>query len=205
MNFLTTIKKSPLLAYRHYVGKKLFDLLSLMYEHGDYLLLKNKKLFRGRKRILGTEKYEENQMWEPPFGISSHGRYNIIGTSVLYLTDDIKYVPYEVNLSSEEELDIATVKITQQIKILDLSNFMGDFGRFLSESPHDLKTLKFEYLLSNYISDCCKEIGFNGIKYKGVKKGDYNNYALINFDKKNELEIIAVANVNVGIRYRILE
>ncbi|MEK5398422.1 hypothetical protein [Paenibacillus sp. FSL K6-2859] len=205
VNFLTTIKKSPLLAYRHYVGVKLFDLLSLMYEHGDYLLLKNKKLFRGRKRMLGTEKYEENQMWEPPFGVSTHGRYNIIGTSVLYLTDDIKYVPYEVNLTSEEELDIATIKITQQLKILDLSNFMGDFGRFLSESPHDLKTLKFEYLLSNYISDCCKEIGFNGIKYMGVKKGNYNNYALINFDKKNELEIVAVDNVKVGIRYRILE
>ncbi|MBR8645135.1 hypothetical protein KEH51_15705 [[Brevibacterium] frigoritolerans] len=59
-----------------------------------------------------------------------------------------------------QELDIATISIKQPLKILDLSEMYGEFGRILSISPSNNNVLKLEYLLTNFIAECCKEIGF---------------------------------------------
>jgi len=202
-NFMALIKKTPMLAFKHSVGEKLYRLLKNMYEEKDYVALDNRKLFRGRKRSVNSARYTSSEMWEPPFGVSSHGRYNIVGTSVLYLTDNKNFVPYEVNFTSDEELDLATLNIKKPLKILDLSNLIGGFGKHLSQSPNDNNVLKLEYLLTNYISECCRQIGFHGVKYKGVKMGNYNNYALINYEKNVDIEIISVDTVDVRIKYEM--
>jgi hypothetical protein len=200
-NFLSYLKKNQMIGFKHPVGQSLHELFSKIYSNGDYLIYEEGELFRGRTRSIGTKPYESSQMWNPPFGVSSHGRYNFVGISVLYLTDNKDYIPYEVNLTHSQELDIATVKIKKPLIILDLSKLMGGFGRYLSQSSNSINALKLEYLLTNYISECCKDIGFHGIKYKGVKEGNYYNYSIINFEKDNELEIVSVKTAEVAIVY----
>ncbi|MEK4083771.1 hypothetical protein [Psychrobacillus sp. FSL K6-1415] len=202
-NFLSSLKKSPMLAFKHSVGQKIYELFSEMYTAGDFISLSNKKLYRGRIRGIGSEIYQPQEMWSPPFGFSTHGRYNLIGTSVLYLTDEKKYIPHELNYTNAQELDIATIEVNEPLKILDLSKFIGDFGKFLSQSSNNTQILKMEYLLTNYISECCKEIGFNGIKYKGIKEGNYNNYAVFKYEKNKQLKISNVISFKVNIEYVI--
>lgn len=31
----------------------------------------------------------DKELWEPPYGVSSHGRYNDIGASVLYCSNNL--------------------------------------------------------------------------------------------------------------------
>ncbi|QWG75806.1 RES domain-containing protein [Bacillus mycoides] len=168
-NFLSYLKKNPMLALKHSVGKRLYELFFAMYNREDYIVLEDEVLYRGGTKGIGNQVYQPPEMWSPPFGISSHGRYNIVGTSVLYLADDKAFVPYELNYINHQELDKATMEVINPMKILDLSNLMGDFGEKLSQSLYNTNVLKLEYLLTNYISECCREIGFNGIKCKGVK------------------------------------
>jgi len=144
-------------------------------------------------------------MWEPPFGVSSHGRYNVVGTSVLYLTDNKEIIPYEINYGSNQELDIALFNVKKPLKILDLSDLLGDFGRYLSQTTNSLNLLKLEYLLTNYISACCIDIGFNGVKYRSVKEGNYNNFVLFNYQKEEDLEIISVETNKVHILYKTIK
>ncbi|WP_394542158.1 hypothetical protein [Priestia aryabhattai] len=202
-NFLSFLKKSPMLALNHLVGKKLYELLSAMYKSMDYITLNNEILYRGRTRNMGSKVYKPQEMWNPPFGVSSHGRYNIVGTSVLYLTDNQNFIPYELHYTTSQELDVATIEVITPIKVLDLSYLIGDFGKFLSQNPQSGNIMKLEYLLTNFISECCKDIGFHGIKYKGVKEGDYNNYAILNYEAGKDLEIKKVETIKIGITYNL--
>ncbi|UHA73448.1 RES domain-containing protein [Paenibacillus sp. 481] len=202
-SFLSFLKKNPLLAYKHPVGARFYELFDAMLKEGDYFTLDiGTQLFRGRTRPIGSKKFERTEIWEPPFGVSSHGRYNIVGTSVLYLSNHKEYIPYEVNYNNDQELDVALFEVKKPLKILDLSNLLGDFGRFLSQSSKDRNILKFEYLLTNYISACCLDVGFNGVKYKGVKEGNYENYALLNYQHGIDLEIISLDTAKIQIQYK---
>ncbi|WP_163071118.1 RES domain-containing protein [Priestia flexa] len=202
-NFLSYLKKNPMLAFKHSVGGKLYDLFSAMYNAQDYIILNNEILFRGRTRIAGSEMYKETDMWSPPFGVSSHGRYNIVGTSVLYLANNKNIIPYELNYVNSQEIDVAAIEVIRPLKILDLSYLIGDFGKFLSQSSHNTNVLKLEYLLTNFISECCREIGFNGIKYRSAKGSDYHNFAFLNFEVNKDLKALYVENLKVTLEYKI--
>lgn len=202
-NFSTFLRKNAMLGFKHYAGQKIYHLFEQMFIEEDYFLLENINLFRGRTRNVGTDKFSASQMWNPPIGVSSHGRYNLVGSSVLYLTDNIDYIPAEVHYMGYQELDIATISILKPLKILDLSKMYGEFGRILSINPSDNNVLKLEYLLTNFIAECCKEIGFQGIKYNGVKKGNYKNYALLNYIKGIDISIDFVETCKVDIAYNL--
>ncbi|MEK5407673.1 RES family NAD+ phosphorylase [Paenibacillus sp. FSL W8-0439] len=206
MSFVSFLKKNPMLGFKHSIGARFYELFEKMFNEGDYITLAPKvQLFRGRTRQIGGEQFKASNMWEPPFGVSSHGRYNIVGTSVLYLTDNKEIIPYEVNYRSDQELDIALFNVKKPLKILDLSDLLGDFGRYLSQTTNDLNLLKFEYLLTNYISACCIDIGFNGVKYRSVKEGKYNNFVLFNYRKEEDLEILSVETNKVHILYKMIK
>ncbi len=206
MNFVSSLKKNPMVAFKHPIGARFYELFEKMFNEGDYITLVPKtQLFRGRTSQIGGEQFKTLNMWEPPFGVSSHGGYNIVGTSVLYLTDNKEIIPYEVNYKSDQELDIALFNIKKPLKILDLSKLLGDFGRYLSQPTNDLNLLKHEYLLTNYISACCIDVGFNGVKYRSIKEGNYNNFVLFNYEKEADLEILSVETNKVHISYNMIK
>lgn len=204
-NFSSFLKRNPMLAFKHSVGKKLYELLSAMFNANDYTVLNNEVFYRGRTRGISSEMYQPSDMWNPPLGVATHGRYNVVGTSVLYLTSDKNFVPQELQYISSQEIDVATIKVEKPLKVLDLSSFIGDFGKFLSQLTHSPNILKPEYLLTNYISECCREIGFNAIKYKGVRDGNYYNCAVLNYEEEKDLKILSVENLKVSISYELTD
>jgi hypothetical protein len=77
----------------------------------------------------------------------------------------------------------------------------GGFNDFFSESNVESKTLKKVYLLTNFIRDCCQNIGYHGVKYKGVGRGSYYNYAFFNFAVAVDINITNVSAYDYDIIY----
>lgn len=89
-DFKEYIIENPLLAFKHPAGQKIYDVLQAHFEERDYIKLKKGQvLFRGRNRKVDVRMFNDSEMWSLPKGVSSHGRYNLIGTSVLYCSDKI--------------------------------------------------------------------------------------------------------------------
>ncbi|MGE7929216.1 hypothetical protein [Lysinibacillus xylanilyticus] len=93
-----------MMAYKHEFSETLFKIVREFYEDKGMLqnVHINYELYRGRKRSKDNTQYNINEMGMPPKGVSSHGRYNLIGTSVLYLTTSKFGIPYEIEPKKNE-------------------------------------------------------------------------------------------------------
>jgi hypothetical protein len=195
-DFRDVIRTQPMLAFRKKTGAAIYNVLKKHYDAGGYDLLKASevKLFRGRTRAVDSSKaYTVEELWTAPLGKSSHGRYNFIGVPVLYVTNQERVIPYEINPSNDQLIDIATLDILKKkLKLFNLGSFDLNFEGFFSEVNEDTNTVKTAYLLPNYIGACCNEIGYDGVMYKGVHSFDqlneYTNYALFNMELNLDLK-----------------
>ncbi|MDZ5713558.1 RES domain-containing protein [Jeotgalibacillus haloalkalitolerans] len=207
-DFIDKITENPMLAYQHKTGVKLYNLLKQIFDKDDIFNLEiGTMIFRGRNRKKDEIKLTSEQLWSPPIGNAGHGRYNLIGLPVLYCSDSTKGIPYELNPINNDYIDVGTFYINSPLKLLDISEiFNEEFGEFIGSVNYESKHFKKGYLFTNFIKDCCATIGFNGIRYKGVGKENYYNYALFNFDKGNELKVSENVNtLNCNISYTIQE
>jgi hypothetical protein len=192
ISFQEYLYESPLLAYRHGTGSKIFDLLNHIYNDNHavvFTIPSGTTIYRGRTRKKDAIKFSREKLWNPPAGESSHGRYNLVGISVLYCCENIEGIPYEIHPIHDEIVDIGEFVVKNDLKILDVTTLFEGFVGFISESNIESKTLKKTYLLTNFIRDCCQAIGYHGVKYKGVGKGDYYNYAFFNFQSAIDIDI----------------
>lgn len=79
-------------------------------------------------------------------------------------------------------MQIVKIKPAKSIKLLDLSGTLLRGKTFLRYLRYSLdgasNRIPREYLIPCFVADCCKEIGFDGIKYYGSK--EYSNYVVWN-------------------------
>src|SRR5699024_11467379 len=147
----------------HPVGKQIFEKINKREMKGISTLKKGMKLYRGRVRSDRKDPYIEKELWNPPKGLSSHGRYNLSGLPALYLADTIEVVLKELNLVKGQYIDIAEFLVIKDCMVFDTRNL--DISIFTSiPSFNDGKHLKEEYMLPNFIAQCLKKCGFNGVK-----------------------------------------
>lgn len=185
--FKVYLSKHPMLAFRHEVGQAIYRTLEKHFAAKAYERLTPEvgTLYRGRTRKRDSKNaYSKDEMWSPPSGLPQHGRYNSVGVPVLYVSDHLESIPYEIHPTHEDVIDIGEFQLQKKEWILfDLGSFDPTFQGFFSEVNEETKTVKQAYLLPNYIGTCCSDIGYHGVKYEGVH-GDrlrYTNYALFNF------------------------
>ncbi|PFK30589.1 hypothetical protein COJ18_27610 [Bacillus cereus] len=205
-DFINKISENPMLAYQHEVGVKLYNLFEKLFNESIFYWLESgTEIFRGRNRKKDENKLSANELWSPPIGNAGHGRYNLIGIPVLYCSDAIKGIPYELNPVSNDYIDIGRFKVNKSLKVLDISIiFNEEFGEYISSVNNESKKLKRGYLFTNFIKDCCASIGFNGIRYKGVGKEEYYNYALFNYARRHDIDVMAnVITLDCEINYLI--
>ncbi len=204
--FVEFLYDKPYLALLHKVGKEIYRVIEQHYKNKNYLVLEvGEKLYRGRTRKKDHSPFEPKDLWNPPKGSTSHGRYNAIGVSVLYCTDSINAIPYEIHPSHDENIDVATFMVEKPLFLFDVSSIFNEkFGDLISSTVLESKEQKKGYLLTNFIRDCCYDVGYHGIKYKGVGKGEYYNFALFNFEKGVELSISDnVVTISPDVSYNI--
>ena len=145
-DFKDYIFLNPLLAYRHEAGIKIFNILKKHYDKEQFTLIKKgTSLYRGRKRKIDAKEHTMEDLWNPGEGIASHGRYNSVGTSVLYCSDTESSIPYEIHTSPDDVVTIAEMFVKSDLKLLDVSALFKGFEGFINPDSLDSKILKKKY------------------------------------------------------------
>ena len=150
--------------------------------------------FSDTKILSGYNKYESK---EPPIGISSHGRNNYMGSSYLYLSDDIYTACAEIIPDPISFISLAKFRITERLRIVDFSK---EYSYAENESDFSIDYLMWllMYIFSNrvnnnyekryyatqYISDLIRKYGFDGLCYNSSMASG-KNYTIFNCNEKN--------------------
>ena len=203
ISFVTYLKKHPLLGLNHPVGRNIYKLLKEHYirKHSS-VLEPGTLLYRGRTISKSHENYSFEELWQPPQSIASHGRFNSVGSSVLYCCNKRDFIAIEINPYHKQDICLAVISVKKKMIMLDIDRLFHQFYGFLKENSEYEGIYNLDYVLTNYIADCCKAIGYNGVVYAGVKDTGYTNYAFINFDKQVDLDIVWIERLDVRIQYQ---
>lgn len=176
--FFAYICNKPTLGAMHETGKKIYRLIGeLKKEH--LTELKNCKLYRGRVLEKDKHPFSENEVRKAPYGVSQQGRFNSAGISAFYLSDSIEGVKTELRKHSRniDSIQLATFSLNENLKLLDISAWNNQFTKYIGYpiNPNgDKQAIQKEYLVANYVADCLKEYGVDGVVYKGGS--GYLNY-----------------------------
>lgn len=171
--FISKLADNKTFAINHPVGKHIYEIIQSWNTFIDF----DCEVFYHARPIEGEEKpyhfYLEQEMLKAPPYISSHGRFNEVGSSCYYFADRKEGAINEIKKhcgSKTHAIEVAEIKPKRSIKMIDLSeaglskrnNFI-DYIR-LAASNNSGK-IKKEYLLPNFVAACCREAGIEGIKY----------------------------------------
>lgn len=179
----------------------LFDKLeqfikSLFAQKNWYALSENRVAFRTRISPIG-KKLSKEQLWEPPYGIASHSRYNDSGMSMLYCANNKEVIKKEITLPCGHNYNIAKIIIHKPMCLFPINNiFGGEFAGLIDEAvPTEQQNINFkqQYIISNIVSAICFQVGYDGIVYCSTKDNISIDYALFcKYEKGKDLEIISI-------------
>lgn len=169
------------MANRTDTGRKIYDIIANWNSLIDF---DRDEFFHARK-VDGDKYFLNQEMLKAPFNVASHGRYNAIGRGVYYFAESQYGAVNEIKKHigrSKSKIQVAEIKprVGRSVRLIDLSGNADKNNIFVD---HQRKTVDIapgavikEYLLPNYVADCCREVGIDGIKYRsGSKKNGYYN------------------------------
>ena len=174
--FLNYLDQHPNLALNNPTGRRILEIISGWNEMIDF-----DQPYYYHARALGENEcpFTEAQLRRAPTGVTWHGRFNFVGQSHYYFSNEPKGAIMEVSKHTKEpRVQIAKLRPTRSIRMIDLSQELKTKNKFLDycrfgATNTDLH-IQREYLLPCFVADCCRESGIEGIKYYGSK--EYINY-----------------------------
>lgn len=141
--------------------------------------------YHARTRKSCETPYPAEKMQRAPRRVAGAGRYNDPGQAHYYFADSVEGT--RIEMMKHMSRDDKKIKVIQTVKLrpvceIDLIDFSAKhlrkdsaFFRYLREPIDDLEdVLPRQYLIPNFVKDCCKDLGMEGIKYYGG--ADYSNY-----------------------------
>ena len=177
ISFLTQLEKYPAFASEHETGKRIREIVAGWEQYLDF---DHEYFFHARALKEGACPYTEVELRQAPTGYTGHGRYNYVGQSHYYFSDEEKGAILEVTKHTKgTRVQIAKLHPNRSIRMIDLSGEITTQNKFLeycrfNPSPEQYPNIKREYLLPCYVAGCCEMHGIEGIKYYGSK--EYTNY-----------------------------
>lgn len=195
-NFLAEYIKNPLCISKHALFKQLEEDLKGIWDNQDKLfdLYSSKYIYRVQK-VKNNTQINADRMWNPPDYVSSQGRYNMSGQSILYTGTNTDAIKLEVPISdSETEVHyIAKFKLLKPRKCLPIDTIFSDFKPYIMDDTAGSipENNKKKYVFTNIIEAICQDIGYEGIIYHSIKDSRYVNYAIFNFDKNIDIKLVS--------------
>ena len=181
MNFISFLSRTPMLGAETATGKKILKWIGELFSKGTYSMdFDHDIYYHCRSRKAETMPYSYEEMLRAPYGLPAAGRFNQTGRAHFYFADSREGAETEVkkHLKKDELLQTTKIKPVKRINMLDLSGTIQRGKSFLKYIRYPLSVdsnkMPKEYLLPCFVTDCCKQIGFDGIKYYGSK--EYSNY-----------------------------
>jgi hypothetical protein len=169
------------MAGRTEIGQKIFNTIA---NWSPLIGLDKDRFFHARK-VEDGKYFLEQEMLKAPFNVASHGRYNAIGRSVYYFAESQYGAVNEIKKhsgGSNPRIQVAEIKPMEgrKTRLIDLSGKADKSNIFVDHLRKTVDTasgaIVKEYLLPNYVADCCREVEIDGIKYRsGSKKNGYYN------------------------------
>ncbi len=198
LDFSEHLLKYPMLGLEHEVGKIIYDKILNKDVQGIVFLSCGQIMYRARKRnaINRLVPYVENELWAPPVGMPGHGRYNPAGVQVLYLGDSVQTCLDEIKLDAKDQDEVAELAEFLLLKNVEVWDVTGlDINELLSIPTMNNRTISREYLLPNFLAQCCTKAKINGIKYGSTKGNGRWNIAMLNYK-----DALAIYNIKKEIR-----
>ncbi|PPQ45101.1 hypothetical protein CKO39_03755 [Rhodopseudomonas palustris] len=131
--------------------------------------LKADELFY-RLRIAPKAPAEQSEYDSPPLGCGGIGRLDAPGLQVMYASQDLEVCIHECRVTAEDELFVATLTPSTDLRLLDLTSllFEEDVTEFesLDMAVHMLFLAgKHSYDLTRKVALAARTAGFDGIVY----------------------------------------
>lgn len=105
----------------------------------------------------------------PPDQFAQEGRLNPAGEPVLYGSPDIQVCLHECRVSADDDLYMASLAATQELRLLDLTALLEEDGtefESLDLAVHMLFLAKrHSYPLSHAVAKAAREFGYDGVRY----------------------------------------
>lgn len=178
LSFESQLDEAQVFAMEHPVGKKIFRIIESWNQFIDF---EDVVYYHARKLEKGKAPYIDSEMLKAPQNVSSHGRYNGVGKSCYYIAETKAGAVKEIRKhcgNTRPDIQVAGLVPVKGAKILDLSGERKG-SCFLEHLRYtvdnDTGKIIRQYLLPNFVADCCKRLGIEGIKYKST---GYNCFVL---------------------------
>lgn len=181
IDFMSHLERSFGTGLDSSTGQKIRNLVK---EIDSFISFDRDVYYHSRPRKRSDTPYVGEQMLRAPYGVSSVGRFNHLGQSHYYFSDtkegSVEEISKHIDKDSSDWV-VQTAKITSKgsIRLLDLSDKgkrrLKNFISFISKPcSEDSGKRPREYLIPQFLGDCCIDENIDGIKYYGGK--DYSNY-----------------------------
>lgn len=168
--------QSPFVLLKHDFASKIFDAIEELSKQAVDITI-TRHLFRAR--IASQIKEPRAHDFDiTPKQFASEGRYNHAGLPAYYLGSDQQTCYEEMR---QENCYIAEIKISKQVKILDLSATYENHKKhsdmldtmvhsaLVSAKHKDEGQYRPQYIFSRFVADCAKYAGFDAIKYPSTR------------------------------------
>ncbi|MED1282063.1 RES family NAD+ phosphorylase, partial [Bacillus mycoides] len=191
-DFFRHLVKFPMFGLQHPVGEKIFNEINKV----SLRTFENLVLYRVRDRDVKKREmpFTDLEMFEAPYGLAGHGRFNVIGQGELYTCSSEQVALKEVASENQDyRYDIIKWELLQPISLLDLSGYDSPLVRY--SSFEKTTSNKQEYLVPNFLSQCAKYHGITGIRYKSIVDNNELNYVFFDFEKRWFKTIDLLVNV----------
>jgi ribosome modulation factor len=179
LSFYIHLSRFPMLGSEHEVGRKIIDDLDQI----NVLTLCNKTLYRARPR--DTKKraipYTPDEMFSAPYGLSGQGRYNVVGQGELYTCDNKDVAVKECTKGITTTVDVIEFELIEKIELIDLTDKVSPLVQYCSFSLDTSTGL--EYLVPNFIAQCAKSKGIDGITFISNQDEKVLNYVFFDYKK----------------------
>ena len=185
---------NPLYISRHPLFVDLESALKNLWSNNHTFDLYPSKRIRRIQRTDRNVKIDADRMWNPPIYVSSQGRYNTVGQSILYAAIDFDFLKSEVPLdpNKDQVYHYATFRINKKLKCLPVDDVFSDYIQIIKDDTNLAnENIKRKYVFTNIIQLICKEVGYEGIVYESVKESLHINYALFNYQKDKDISLLS--------------
>lgn len=199
-------QSSPFIILKHYFAQEIFNVINELSSETQSVEL-DSYLYRARVSSQISE-LKECEFDITPKEFADEGRYNHSGIPVFYLGSDMETCYQELR---KNESYIAKLKLSQKIKILDLTATFENhkkhsdildtlvYSALISAKHNDCGQYKPQYTFSRFIADCARYVGFDAIKYPSTRTNQERFNLVILTDRfsiKNGTELISIELYN---------